>query len=335
MLARQKTKFHVAQLGSLTRPPVENALGTAELVQDAFEFDLRRERVELPAGQFQLQNGGYDLDTAINEIAEVKQLPRPLILLTALPYGDRETGHEEDDFYFADLAFDDGVALVSTYLWDTHRPSAQLQPYILLMLSTAVFSRLANLEFHEETSGCLFDYCEDPEDVDLALKGPGLCKTCELHLFRKLKSGGVSNFQIAAALRLFDRARGTRRCFLVMPFSEQFGKIHPVVARSISSVGWHVVRADEIARPRRITDAIVQAILCSDLVVADITGNNPNVFYELGFAHAAGCDIIMLCQDSARPLPFDIAQERAVFYQPTDAGLRKLGKELQQLVRIA
>jgi hypothetical protein len=149
---------------------------------------------------------------------------------------------------------------------------------------------------------------------------------------KKLHAGTVSGFQVAAAIRIFDRAKRIRRCFLAMPFSRNFRKIHEVVARSVSAGGWLVVGGDEIVRPRHITDAIFQAIQTSDLVVADITDNNPNVFYEPGFAHAAGCDIIMLCQQSTERLPFDVAHDRTVFYKATEAGLKKLESELRDLV---
>jgi nucleoside 2-deoxyribosyltransferase len=79
-------------------------------------------------------------------------------------------------------------------------------------------------------------------------------------------------------------------------------------------------------RPRRIKDAIIQAILTSDLVIADLTGKSENVYYELGVAHAVGCDVILLTQEAS--IPFDIATERAIFYKGTRQGITELRKEL-------
>ena len=120
-----------------------------------------------------------------------------------------------------------------------------------------------------------------------------------------------------------------------MPFSKDFDKVQQAVVRSVSAGGWLIVRADEIARPRRITKAILQAILTSDLVVADITGNNPNVFYELGFARATGCDIVMLCQKSAGHLPFDVAQDRNGILQNGRRWAKGLEQELRSLAMLA
>lgn len=116
-----------------------------------------------------------------------------------------------------------------------------------------------------------------------------------------------------------------------MPFDDEFDQVHNIVRSSLETNGWDVTRADEIVRPRKITDAIVESVLSSDLVVADITGGNPNVFYEIGLAHAAGRDVVLLTQE--RTIPFDVRVERAVIYRRTKRGLAILAKELRDLTR--
>ena len=330
MFLRRKIRFHVGQLGSLDRGLVENAVGLAELVQDKFEFDFLHDKIDFPIEEYRLPNGGYDLEKAVAEIVTPKALPNPLILFTSLPYGD-PAEPEPDCFYFSG-DFPGEIYLVSTHWWDTLKHPGDLQPYILMMIACTVLGYVTELQYHTEIRACLFDYCSDVQDVVRVFEGTGLCNRCEQSLMKQLRDGLVSSFEIAATTRIFDRAKGTRRCFLAMPYFQKFLCIQDVVVKSVSAAGWLILRADEIARPRRITDAIFQGILTSDLVVADITGSNPNVFYELGFAHASGRDIIMLCQGSPKRLPFDIAHERTVFYAATDAGLRTLEDELRKLV---
>jgi len=335
VLLRRKIKFHVAQLGRLDRAQVQNIIGLAELVQVAFEFDFVADTIELPGDRYRLANSGYDLDKAVAEIVVPKGLPKPLILFTSLPYGDSAEPDEPDYFYFSE-DYPGPIFLVSTYLWDAVQHTVGLQPYILAMISCVILGHISDLQYHAETAGCLFDYCDNVEDVLRMFQGTWLCKACEQALMKQLRDGAVSSFQIAAAARIFDRAKRVRRCFLATPFSPDFEKLRDVVVRSVSAGGWLVLRADDIARPRHITDAIFQAILTSDLIVADVTGSNPNVFYELGFAHAAGCDIIMLCQKQSRKrLPFDIAHERTLFYSATDDGLKVLEEELRKLAEQA
>jgi hypothetical protein len=111
-----------------------------------------------------------------------------------------------------------------------------------------------------------------------------------------------------------------------MPFDDKMQTAYEGIADALTKKSWTVVRADEIARPRRITDKIRQAILSSDLILADLTGNNPNVFYELGMAHAVGSDVLLLTQEDK--LPFDVSNEQTIFYSTDEPGLRKLAREL-------
>jgi hypothetical protein len=66
-----------------------------------------------------------------------------------------------------------------------------------------------------------------------------------------------------------------------------------------------------------------QDIRRSEVIVADLTGQNPNVFYEMGLAHALGKAIIMIKQKGTPPVPFDLSKHK---YKEYD--IAKLG-ELQ------
>ena len=67
-----------------------------------------------------------------------------------------------------------------------------------------------------------------------------------------------------------------------------------------------VTRADKIYHADKIDNKIFQSLKNSDLVVADLTGKNPNVFLEVGYRMALGKPIIFLVQKNSEPLPFDI-----------------------------
>lgn len=73
------------------------------------------------------------------------------------------------------------------------------------------------------------------------------------------------------------------------------------------------VRADEMHAPGSITAQVVKQILDADVCVADLTGRNPNVMYEVAIAHAADKPVILLQQEDGGP-PFDFADERAIHY---------------------
>src|SRR5205807_3862232 len=79
------------------------------------------------------------------------------------------------------------------------------------------------------------------------------------------------------------------------------------------------VRADEIAQPGQITLQVISHILGAHAVVADLTGRNPNVFYELAVRHALRLPVALIAEESDKEkLPFDIAQMRTIFFNHQD-----------------
>ncbi len=87
-----------------------------------------------------------------------------------------------------------------------------------------------------------------------------------------------------------------------------------IISPAIAEMGYDTpVRADEIDEPGQITNQIIKSILNSDLIIADLTHENGNVFYELAAAHAFGRPAIHMAKDGSE-LPFDNAQARTIFF---------------------
>lgn len=87
-----------------------------------------------------------------------------------------------------------------------------------------------------------------------------------------------------------------------------------IVSPVVTALGFDKpTRADNIAVPGMITNQIVSAILDSDLVIADLSYENGNVFYELAIRHAAQKPVIHIAINDAK-LPFDNAQARTIFF---------------------
>jgi hypothetical protein len=80
---------------------------------------------------------------------------------------------------------------------------------------------------------------------------------------------------------------------------------------------FQVVRADDIAEPGMVTSQIVQYLITSELVVADLTDRNPNVMYELAIRHATQKPFVQ-CMARGQSLPFDIGQQRTIFFDIHD-----------------
>lgn len=104
--------------------------------------------------------------------------------------------------------------------------------------------------------------------------------------------------------------------FTLMPLNENFYPIYESSIRpSLEKLGCIVVQADELSTTEKIIDTIFTQIAKADFLVADITGKNPNVFYELGYAHALGKKVIIILQDE-KDVPFDIRGLRYIHYHP-------------------
>lgn len=104
------------------------------------------------------------------------------------------------------------------------------------------------------------------------------------------------------------------RAFVIMPFQHEFDAIYTMfIKETLVEAGFEVFRADDIRSQNSIIGDIVSSILTSDLVVADLSEANPNVFYELGLAHAFRKPVILLTQD-VEDVPFDLRSYRLIRY---------------------
>jgi hypothetical protein len=120
-------------------------------------------------------------------------------------------------------------------------------------------------------------------------------------------------------------------CFAVMQFTEEFNVLYQDVIKPIcESYGYKVVRADEFCTSGQIMDDVIQSIRSSALIVADITPDNANVFYELGFAHAIRKPTILLSDKRRERLPFDVSGLRTLFYDNTIGGKAVVEARLRQ-----
>lgn len=86
-----------------------------------------------------------------------------------------------------------------------------------------------------------------------------------------------------------------------------------IVRAALPEPNYFVERADEHDSPLAISAAMLSSIVDSDICVADITGRNPNVFYELALAHAMDKHVVIMDGDKERS-PFDIQDQRAIKY---------------------
>jgi hypothetical protein len=138
---------------------------------------------------------------------------------------------------------------------------------------------------------------------------------------------------------LFDR-----ECFFITPLGQEGsaerkradGLLKAVVAPCASALGLTPVRADRIDEGGHITLQVLEHCANAKAAVADLTGGNLNVYYEVGIRHALRQPVVLLADDSERgKLPFDLLQQRTIFYTNDMAGAAACQESVTEQLRRA
>lgn len=124
---------------------------------------------------------------------------------------------------------------------------------------------------------------------------------------------------------------------VMMPFDDSYmtpsdDPVYRAIKKAGEQLGFSCVRADEINTPTDIKDDIFKLIEGSKIIVADLSGGNRNVYYEMGLAHARGRIVIPISGDDVK-LPFDIGHIRTVFFPRSLHGIEGLTDDLVKVLK--
>lgn len=124
-----------------------------------------------------------------------------------------------------------------------------------------------------------------------------------------------------------------KKMFVIMKFDDkQLDSTYQLVIRETArSKGFDVVRIDEIEDSGNITDQIMENIRASDVVFADLTGERPNCYFELGYAMALGKEVILSVKEGAA-VHFDVRAYRFIVWD-TDIYLKERLEKRLELIR--
>ncbi len=123
------------------------------------------------------------------------------------------------------------------------------------------------------------------------------------------------------------------KAFVLMPFAPAFDDIYERFLRpTLAESGFDVKRADDIMNQQNILRDVIDWIVACDLIIADLTGANPNVFYEIGVAHTMNKPVILITQDRD-DVPFDLRQYRILEYSRDFATIEDTKARLAQYAR--
>lgn len=104
-----------------------------------------------------------------------------------------------------------------------------------------------------------------------------------------------------------------RKVFVIMPFEDEFFEMYEMLKMEFAQ-DYDFTNAGDEGNQQNILRDIIEPIYRADIVIADLTGLNPNVMYELGVAHTFNKKTIVITKDDLSALPFDLKQYRAKDY---------------------
>ena len=133
-----------------------------------------------------------------------------------------------------------------------------------------------------------------------------------------------------------------RICFVLSPIGREGTEVHQkfrevlefviVPAVEQAGMGLKVIRADDIDRPGSFIKDILQYIAGSFVVIADLTNQNPNVFYELGVRHSLSPRTILIAQE-LDDIPSDLREYRTIIYDTSAKGASAFKERVENFLR--
>jgi hypothetical protein len=136
-------------------------------------------------------------------------------------------------------------------------------------------------------------------------------------------------------------AEDIKACFVIAPIGAEGSEerersdqvLQHIICPACEECGYQATRADRISEPGLITSQVIQRLIDDELVVADLTDHNANVFYELAIRHAVKKPVVQLIQ-SGQSIPFDVAGARTIHVDHHDLNsAAEAKKEIARQIR--
>ena len=249
-----------------------------------------------------------------------------LIYITEKPFDDNWFSHESPCY-----------AVISMFGWEKFFAPPSLKAYLIYQIIQAVicfeadFTEDVELSMvHSDAVGCMFDFCENKNDIKLGMTAGIICPNCRA----TLKRYGVHEEAITSTERVLDYVRketigypvvlAPNRAFVVMRFSvhdENDNAYKYGIQSALEELGIECRRGDNDIITAHILEKVRIDIQQSRYIIAKVDSDNLNVYFELGLAMGLNKDILLISEKRLTAnLPADLRGWNCMTYQEGDYG---------------
>lgn len=154
----------------------------------------------------------------------------------------------------------------------------------------------------------------------------------DVDFFEVLCRQKLSRGPSPSVFKLSENPVNSKLICMMMPFSGTFNGVYAAIKSAVESDGFEMKRADDFWLHPYIMHDVIELICTAHVVICDLSGKNPNVFYEAGIAHTLGKEVILITQN-IEEVPFDLRPLRCLTYLNNDQGWEKLVTEIRSRLK--
>lgn len=311
-------KYRFVKVGKFDDDILINLAYTLNSLQNEFVFFLDHNNIELPSTSF---------DTDI-----VKQSVKNYMKANDFSEYPIAVCNYEDEIAPLSHTDERGIVININKSIEDYLPYDELQVLAYLLSNPLIDSLGLDTPVHYTNIGCPMDIWGSHSAYLNGLQKSDFCNSCNSLINQSIFQNKISFKQITSIYKILDYVANRKYCFVIMPFAKSYNKIYNKIKTVLEDNGRVCVRADEIYQTKEILNIIFEHMHRAELIIADLTDKNPNVFYELGYAHSMDKNTILLTQN-IDDVPFDLRNRQLIEYTNSESGLKKLSEAIMKYLR--
>lgn len=298
------------------KPHLNKALKSLNGRQNYFYYNI----FENDDNNYLFMSNPVNWNHFFNSIDMEKYVNEFYVYIIETPFSDNWFSHETEH-----------ISVITTHSWREHYSPPSLTAYLIYQIvqSTVNFegslSELNELRMvHNNSIGCLFDFCRNKHDIKIGMMSGVICPKCESILLRH----GINKNAIKAVNNILNDVRletlgktevfNNNDAFIVMHFTKNDENDHAYfygIKPALEKLNINCIRADDYIQPKTLLNKIKDYIVQSRFIIAKVDEQNLNVYFELGLAMGLNKDVLLIAEKNlVIHLPADLNNWECLTY---------------------